>query len=74
MKPGIFRNRDAARVPERLSRPYRIKGKEVVIGASTGISRFQETVGAEEELLKKADRAMYEIKASGKNAARLYRE
>jgi diguanylate cyclase (GGDEF)-like protein len=42
------------------------------IGASIGISVFPEDAAEKDELLKFADRAMYAVKASGRNSYRFY--
>lgn len=54
-----------------LNKPYEIKGKEVSISASIGVSMFAEDSVAS-VLLQKSDIAMYQAKASGRNAIRFF--
>ena len=67
---------DAVRVAEKilaaLAEPIRIAGDEVQIGVSIGISVFPEDALDKEELLKYADRAMYHVKAAGRNSYSFY--
>jgi diguanylate cyclase (GGDEF)-like protein len=60
----------AGKLIEILSRPYRLTGIEVSVGASIGIRIFpEETDGSGESvetILKDADSAMYKAKTSGK--------
>lgn len=53
---------------------FEVKGREVQIGASIGISLFPRHADQPEALLKKADEAMYAAKKSGKNVYRLAAE
>jgi diguanylate cyclase (GGDEF)-like protein len=55
-----------------LAEPIRVAGNEVRIGVSIGISAFPEDAVDKEELLKYADRAMYHVKAAGRNAYSFY--
>ncbi len=57
----------ATKIIQALSIPFPIKGREQHIGASIGISTFPETGKTVDSLLKNADRAMYKVKAEGKN-------
>ncbi|THB67628.1 MAG: diguanylate cyclase [Desulfovibrio sp.] len=50
-----------------LVRPYTVKGKECQIGASIGASLFPDDGSTMEELLRKADAAMYKAKDQGGN-------
>ena len=67
---------DAVRVADKilaaLAEPIRVAGNEVRIGVSIGISAFPEDAVDKEELLKYADRAMYHVKAAGRNAYSFY--
>jgi diguanylate cyclase (GGDEF)-like protein len=62
---------DAERVAEKLLRllrePVPLKGREHLITASVGIARFPKDAASAEELLKKADTAMYQAKGAGRN-------
>ena len=67
---------DAVRVADKiltsLGEPIPIEGNEVRIGVSIGISVFPEDAVDKEELLKYADRAMYHVKAAGRNSYSFY--
>ncbi|CCQ72099.1 diguanylate cyclase domain-containing protein [Magnetospira sp. QH-2] len=51
-----------------LLAPFRIKGADVHIGASIGISLFPVHGEAPETLMKRADEAMYKVKGAGRNS------
>jgi len=55
----------AAKIIERLSVPYDIDGREVVIGASIGIALAPGDGDNGEDLLRNADMALYRAKESG---------
>lgn len=57
----------AGKIINKLSQRIDIEGEIVQLGASIGISVFPEQGTAVNELINKADQAMYEIKNSGKN-------
>jgi diguanylate cyclase (GGDEF)-like protein len=57
----------AKKIIDALSAPFHIKGNEIKIGASVGISIFPENGDTIETLLKCADDAMYDAKNNGKN-------
>lgn len=57
----------AAKVIKEVSKPIIINQIKMNVGASVGISIFPEDGHKSDELIKKADKAMYEIKNSGKN-------
>lgn len=67
---------DAARVANKLlislSQPFAINGHMINIGASIGISLFPGDAKNGDDLLKRADEAMYEVKRSGRNSFRFY--
>jgi diguanylate cyclase (GGDEF)-like protein len=50
-----------------VAEPYRIDGRTVEIGASIGIALAPEDGDGLETLLRKADQAMYRVKAGGRN-------
>jgi diguanylate cyclase (GGDEF)-like protein len=52
----------AGRIVDQLSPPYRIDGRDHDIGASIGLSIFPRDDTDPEELLRKADMAMYQAK------------
>jgi diguanylate cyclase len=52
-----------------LTPPFLIKGHEITIGASVGISLFPQDAQTHGELIQQADSAMYAAKRNGKNRA-----
>ena len=62
---------DAARVAEKvlstLREPVALKGREHLITGSIGIATFPRDAASSEELLKRADTAMYAAKGSGRD-------
>ncbi|MEO0495871.1 MAG: EAL domain-containing protein [Pseudomonadota bacterium] len=69
--PELARPDDAAivsrRIIELMEEPFTVKGQQVFVGASIGISCFPEDGADPGVLLKNADMAMYAAKAAGKN-------
>ena len=63
----------AARVRGALQQPLSLGDVELDICASVGISLFPFDAADAQTLLKHADAAMYEAKAAGRDASRLYR-
>lgn len=57
----------AKRILEILNKPFDILGHQVVISASIGIVLYPDNGTTPEDLLKKADTAMYQAKRSGRN-------
>lgn len=53
---------------ESIARPYRIKDSQVFCTASIGIAMYPEDGKTIEELVSKADQAMYQVKNSGRNS------
>jgi len=74
--PAVGGERDMVRLGEKvldsLRRPFNLDGHEIVSTASLGISRFPEYGAEAEELLKKADVAMYQAKSLGRDGLQLY--
>ena len=62
----------AQRLLEALSAPVFLSGHECRIGCSVGIAVFPDDAAEPEEMVKKADIAMYAAKADGKNAYRFF--
>jgi diguanylate cyclase (GGDEF)-like protein len=62
---------DAGRVAEKvltlLREPLAVKGSSKTVSASIGIATFPRDAGSAEELLKRADAAMYQAKAGGRD-------
>jgi diguanylate cyclase (GGDEF)-like protein len=63
----------ALRIIETISRPFDVNGQEANIGASIGIAMAPEDGVEPDELLKRADLALYSVKSSGRNDFRLFR-
>ena len=57
----------ANRVIELISEPYEIDGHKVVIGTSIGIAMAPDDAIDPDELMKKADLALYKTKSEGRN-------
>ncbi|MDD2795095.1 MAG: EAL domain-containing protein [Acidocella sp.] len=62
----------AARIIERVSRPYHFDGQMVQIGMSAGISMAPRDSRNPSGLMKNADLALYRAKAEGRGVWRLY--
>ncbi len=70
---------DVMVVAERLrraieSKPVRIGNTDIVITVSIGISMMERDDNAVEDLLRKADTALYQAKQAGRNTIRLWKE
>ncbi len=61
-----------ARLVESLRVPVMLGGEAVVPAASIGIAMFPDDGGDAELLLRRADSAMYDAKAEGKNRSRMF--
>lgn len=59
-------------IVEALAEPFEINSNQVNISASVGIALCPEHGTSPEDLLKKADLALYAAKASGRNGYRIY--
>jgi diguanylate cyclase (GGDEF)-like protein/PAS domain S-box-containing protein len=68
---GLGDRKDAARIAEKalaaVSEPVSFNGKQVLVGASIGISLFPDQGEDIDRLIKEADEAMYRIKKKGKS-------
>jgi len=58
----------AERIVEAMSAPFDLQGHQVVIGASVGVATAPSDGEDADELLKKADMALYRAKADGRGA------
>ena len=64
--------RIAAKIMAVLGEPFHIEAHEAKISASVGIAVYPEDGADFDQLLKKADTAMYHAKGAGRNAFRFY--
>lgn len=64
----------ARKILDALSRPFRVKGVEVTISGSVGITRYPDDGGTLDELVRHADAAMYSAKHAGRNRYRFYED
>jgi diguanylate cyclase (GGDEF)-like protein len=76
LQVAVARAEDAAflasRIVQELSRPFDIEGHQVTIGASIGIAAAPANGTDAEELLKKADLALYRAKGDGRGTYRFF--
>jgi diguanylate cyclase (GGDEF)-like protein len=63
----------ALRIIEAISAPFDLNGQEANVGVSIGIAMAPEDGVEPDELLKRADLALYSVKSSGRNDFRLFR-
>ncbi|MFA7605660.1 MAG: EAL domain-containing protein [Rhodocyclaceae bacterium] len=62
----------ASAIHARLAEPYMLDGRDYHGTPSIGVSVFRGAEASMDELLKRADMAMYEAKAGGRNAVRFF--
>jgi diguanylate cyclase (GGDEF)-like protein len=74
--PDLTQAEDAQIIAQKifgeLQSPFHVAGREFIATASIGISVYPNDGDGAEALLRHADIAMYEVKANGKNGARLF--
>ncbi|MDR3465355.1 MAG: PAS-domain containing protein [Xanthobacteraceae bacterium] len=64
----------ASRLVDILGAPYEVGGQQAMIGASIGIAIQSDPDDTIEQLMHKADLALYRVKASGRNGYSFYEE
>jgi diguanylate cyclase (GGDEF)-like protein len=64
----------ASRISKLIAEPFLLPGHRIEIGTSIGIAMAPEHGSDQEQLLKKADLAMYSSKSAGRNCYTLYDE
>jgi len=62
----------AIRIIDAISEPFDLNGHEANVGTSIGIAMAPEHGDAPEDLLKRADLALYNVKSRGRNDFRLF--
>ena len=62
----------AHKILDALKQPYQLNGSEVSCTASIGITQFGEAQDDDVEALKRAEMAMYQAKARGRNTLRFF--
>jgi diguanylate cyclase (GGDEF)-like protein/PAS domain S-box-containing protein len=74
--PGLRNTNDAALVARNVlaacSKVFPVAGNDLLIGASIGISVFPDDGRDRETLLSNADKAMYQVKESGRNGVQFF--
>lgn len=63
----------AKKLIQNVSAPYKINGHDCQVGASIGITVYPEDGDNGDRLIRRADRAMYRVKKSGKSNYRFFR-
>ncbi|UTW06551.1 EAL domain-containing protein [Pseudomonas benzenivorans] len=62
----------ASKTLQALAEPYTLLGRQHICTASLGIALLSESRSSVEDLLKRADLAMYEAKSAGRNTLRFF--
>lgn len=62
----------ADKIVSLFTEPFMVEGVELVITGSVGVALYPRDADSDESLLRHADTAMYEAKAAGKNAWRMF--
>jgi diguanylate cyclase (GGDEF)-like protein len=74
--PGVHNASEAARIAQKLMeavrRPFQLKGRELYVTTSIGISIYPEDGVDAESLIRSADIAMYRAKEQGRDRFQLY--
>lgn len=66
--------RFAERLVARISEPFLVQDQSVIIGVSVGVALADPGRDSAEQVVKRADIAMYEAKACGRNGYRIFEE
>lgn len=64
----------AKKIIEVIEKPFKLLDREFSLTASVGISMFPKDGSIPEELVQKADNAMYSVKESGRNGFKFYQD
>ncbi len=72
---GMHLQEEVVAVAEKIIRafaaPFDLEGKRADIGISIGVARYTEEADNEDDLVRRADEAMYAAKSAGKNTYRI---
>jgi diguanylate cyclase (GGDEF)-like protein/PAS domain S-box-containing protein len=63
----------AEEIRSALNRPFEIEGLTLDIASSTGVALYPDHADSEQQLIERADLAMYHAKSEGRNCVRVYR-
>jgi diguanylate cyclase (GGDEF)-like protein len=78
LQSGIREAEAGGRLAEKLvnalSEPYQIDGNEIIASVSIGIALFPQDASDLDQLLRKADRALYKVKDDGRNGYHYFSE
>jgi diguanylate cyclase (GGDEF)-like protein len=76
MMPDLMQTDDVhivfKKIQEVFESPFMLDGVAVYSATSIGVSIFPDDGESSEVIMKKADKAMYEMKESGRNSFRFY--
>ncbi len=64
--------RVAEKIAATLAKPYRMQGNEYLCSGSVGVSLFDGSETESDEVLRRADMAMYQAKVSGRKSVRFF--
>ena len=68
MPENTIAERIASSLIWQISRPIHVEEIEVAVSASIGIAFYPDNGATAEQLIRSADKAMYEVKRKGRNA------
>lgn len=69
---GVRAQRFAQRLIDRLGAAFDLNGRHAMVGASIGLATWPQATDGADELLRRADMAMYEAKRQGRNRLCVY--
>ncbi len=62
----------AEEIQRKIQQPFQIEQKSIHLSSSIGIALYPNDASTADELLRKADQAMYEVKANGRSGCQFY--
>jgi diguanylate cyclase len=72
MSHAVEASKIAQRIIDAIARPFQIADQEIYVGISIGVALYPIDAESAEELLQRADMAMFHTKAAGKNNFQFY--